>query len=67
MENISGQRAKSSWSQTEITEVVEMDKMHSCIGQKTAAGYGLLLIDMAKDSSILATGHHKQAGDDGRF
>ena len=36
-----------------------MDKMHSCIGQKMAAGYGFLLIDMAKDSSILATGHHK--------
>jgi hypothetical protein len=37
--------------------------MHSCIGsKKTAAGYGLLLIAMEKDSSIslLATGAKKR-------
>jgi transposase-like protein len=34
-------------------EVVEMDEMHTYIGsKKTTAGYGLLLIDMAKGSSI---------------
>jgi transposase-like protein len=34
-------------------EVVELDEMHSYIGQKkTIFGYGLLLIDMGKDSSI---------------
>ena len=34
-------------------EVVEMDEMHTYIGsKKTTAGYGLLLIDMASDSSI---------------
>ena len=33
-------------------EVVEMDEMHTYISsKKTAAGYGLLLIDMEKDSS----------------
>lgn len=33
-------------------EVMELDEMHSYIGhKKIIAGYGLLLIDMAKDSS----------------
>jgi hypothetical protein len=33
--------------------MVEVDEMHSCIGsKKTTVGYGLLLIDMEKDSSI---------------
>lgn len=33
-------------------EVVEMDEMHTYISsKKTTAGYGLLLIDMEKDSS----------------
>jgi transposase-like protein len=39
-------------------EVVELDEMHSYIGsKKTIAGYGLLLIDMGKNSStsLLAT------------
>ena len=32
--------------------IVELDEMHSYIGsKKTVAGYGLLLIDMGKDSS----------------
>jgi transposase-like protein len=35
------------------TEVLEMDEMHTYIGnKKTIAGYGLLLIEMGKDSSI---------------
>ena len=34
-------------------QVVEMDEMHSYVGsKKTIAGYGLLLIDMGKDSSV---------------
>jgi transposase-like protein len=33
-------------------QVMELDEMHSYIGnKKTIAGYGLLLIDMGKDSS----------------
>ena len=35
-------------------EVIEMDEMHTYVGsKKTIAGSGLLLIDMAKDSSIV--------------
>ena len=35
-----------------VLEVVEMDEMHTYIAsKKTTAGYGLLLIDMEKDSS----------------
>jgi transposase-like protein len=44
-------------------EMVEVDEMHSYIGsKKTTVGYGLLLIDMGKDSSIslLATEGTKQ-------
>ncbi len=38
-------------------EVVEMDEMHTYIGhKKTTAGYGLLLIDMEKDSSTAYLG-----------
>ena len=36
----------------EVIEVVEMDEMHSYIGQKRpTSGYGLLLIDAGSDSS----------------
>ncbi|MFT4968242.1 MAG: hypothetical protein ACI9CD_001274, partial [Candidatus Deianiraeaceae bacterium] len=36
--------------------VVEIDEMHTYIGsKKTQLGYGLLLIDMEKDSSILSS------------
>lgn len=54
-------------SETDI-EVVEIDELHTYIGKKTPVGYGLLLIDMAKDSSIslLATGHHKQESNYGK-
>ena len=43
--------------------MVEVDEMHAYIGsKKTTAEYGLLLIDMGKDSSIslLATVETKQ-------
>jgi transposase-like protein len=46
-----GQQAEELRSDKEI-EIVEMDEMHSYIGsKKTISGYGLLLIDMEKDSS----------------
>ena len=36
-------------------EIVELDEMHSYIGnKKTTVGYGLLLIDLVKGSSILS-------------
>jgi transposase-like protein len=44
-------------------EIVEVDEMHSYIGsKKTTVGFGLLLIDMERDSStsLLATGVTKQ-------
>ena len=40
-------------SESQETEMGEVDEMHSYIGsKKTAVGYGLLLTDMGKDSSI---------------
>ena len=50
-------------SDSKTIEVVEVDEMHTYIGQKkTTVGSGLLLIDMAKDSSIslLVVGATKQ-------
>jgi transposase-like protein len=47
----------------ETIEVVELDEMHTYISQKkTTDGYGLLLIDMEKGSSLLsaATARQKQ-------
>jgi hypothetical protein len=44
-------------------EIVEIDEKHSYVSQeKTTAGYGLLLIDLGKDSStsLLATEVRKQ-------
>jgi len=44
-------------------EIVELDEMHSYIGnKKTIVGFGLLLIDLEKGLSILSveTGQHKQ-------
>ena len=44
-------------------EIVELDEMHHYIGnKKTTVGYGLLLIDLANDLSILSveTGLQKQ-------
>ena len=58
-----GKEAGDLHSESKEIEMVEVDEMHSYIGsKKTVAGYGLLLIDMEKDSSIslLATGAMKQ-------
>ena len=42
-------------------EVVELDEMHTYIGsKKTTAGYGLLLIEMGIDSSIVKLAHEEQ-------
>jgi len=39
----------------EAIDVVELDEMHTYVGQKkTTDGYGLLLIDMAKGTSLLS-------------
>ncbi len=45
-------------------ELAELDEMHHYIGtKKTTVGYGLLLIDLVEDLSILSveTGQPKQA------
>jgi hypothetical protein len=48
-----GKEVQELNSEGQEIEMVEVDEMHSCIGsKKTAAGYGLLLTDMGKDSSI---------------
>ena len=47
----------------ESAEIIEMDELHTYIqSKKTTAGYGLLLIDMGKDSSTsyLVQGEPKQ-------
>ena len=42
-------------------EVVEIDEMHTYIGsKKTTAGYGLLLIEMGIDSSIVKLAHEER-------
>jgi len=41
----------------EPVEIVELDEMHSYVGEKkTTVGYGLLLIDLEKGTSILSVG-----------
>ena len=58
-----GNKVQDLSSERQAVEMVEVDEMHSYIGsKKTTAGYGLLLIDMAKGSSIslLATEVMKQ-------
>ena len=46
-----GEQAENIRSEQRL-DVVEMDELHTYIGQKnTITGYGLLLIDMGKDSS----------------
>jgi transposase-like protein len=53
-----GEQVSSLNEESKEIEVVELDEMHSYIGsKKTIAGYGLLLIDMGKNSStsLLAT------------
>ena len=57
-----GKEASDEIRSAKAIEVVEMDEMHTYIlSKKTTAGYGLLLIGMAKDSSIAywATGDQK--------
>ena len=47
-----GEAAKELRSDSAL-KIVEMDEMHTYVSsKKTTAGYGLLLIDMEKDSSI---------------
>ena len=58
-----GKKVQELNSDSQQIEMVEVDEMHSYIGsKKTTVGYGLLLIDMGKDLSILllATGEMKQ-------
>ena len=53
-----GEEVQSLQSESKEIEMVELDEMHSYIGnKKTIVGFGLLLIDMGKDSStsLLAT------------
>jgi transposase-like protein len=48
-----GEEVKSLQEETKEIEMVELDEMHSYVGsKKTTFGYGLLLIDLGKDSSI---------------
>ena len=58
-----GQQVRELNREKQHIEMVEVDEMHSYIGsKKTTVRYGLLLIDMEKDSliSLLATGGTKQ-------
>lgn len=64
-----GEEITSLHSESKEIEMVELDEMHSYIGsKKTFVGYGLLLIDMGKNSStsFLATGATKQHKNFGR-
>ena len=46
---------------TEEIEVTELDEMHTYIGsKKTTVGYGLLLIEMGTDSSIVKLAQEEQ-------
>jgi hypothetical protein len=38
----------------ESVDLVELDEMHTYIGQKTAGGYGLLLTDLENGTSLLS-------------
>jgi transposase-like protein len=58
-----GKEVKELNSESKEIEMVEVDEMHSYISsKKTTFGYGLLLIDLRKDSStsLLATGVMKR-------
>ena len=57
-----GKEVESLQSESNDIEIVEVDEMHSYIEyKKTIFGFGLLLIDLEKDSStsLLATGATK--------
>jgi transposase-like protein len=63
-----GKEVKSLQSESRDIEIVEVDEMHSYIGyKKTIVGFGLLLIDLGKDSStsLLAIEATKQLKDSG--
>ncbi len=63
-----GEQVACLQSETQDIEFVELDEMHSYIGnKKTTAGFGLLLIDLENASSIslLATGATRRQGDSG--
>jgi transposase-like protein len=48
----------------ETIAVVELDEIHTYVGQKkTIAGYGLLLIDLENGSSLLSVGIGQQRQD----
>ncbi len=52
-----GKEVQSLQSENSEIEFVELDEMHSYIGsKKTTVGYGLLLIEMGKSSSISLLG-----------
>jgi transposase-like protein len=58
-----GEKVQELKSDSQQIEMVEVDEMHSYIcSKKTIVGYGLLLIDMGKDSStsLLATEETKR-------
>jgi hypothetical protein len=58
-----GREVEELSSDSKEIEMVEVDEVHSYIGsKKTSVEYGLLLIDMKKDSStsLLATGVMKR-------
>ena len=64
-----GKELQAFNAENQDIEMVEVDEMHSYIGsKKTTVGYGLLLIDMEKDSSIslLATEATKRQKSFGR-
>jgi len=64
-----GKKVQELNSESGQIEMVEVDEMHSYIdSKKTTAGYGLLLIDMGKDSSIslLAAEETKQQQNSGK-
>ena len=63
-----GSKLDNLTSDTKV-EVVELDEMHSYIGnKKTTVGYGLLLIGMQRDSStsLWVIGHQKQGNNYGK-
>ena len=58
-----GEKIQELNSDSQEIEIVEVDEMHTYIGKKkTTIGFGLLLIDLGKNSSIslLATEETKQ-------
>jgi len=64
-----GKKVQELHATSQQIEMVEVDEMHSYIGsKKTTVGFGLLLIDMERDSStsLLATGATKRQKNSGK-